>query len=107
MQSLFPLLVLLALFAFTMTQNRKRKMIAANLASSLVIGAEVMTAGGIYGTVKAIADDVVSLEIAPGTTIRIAKAAIGRVVESSIVDAVSPADELESAVPSTNDEDRA
>ena len=107
MQSLFPLLVLLALFAFTMTQNRKRKMIAANLASSLVIGAKVMTAGGIYGTVKAIADDVVSLEIAPGTTIRIAKAAIGRVVETSIVDAVSPADELESAVSSTNDEDRA
>lgn len=107
MQSLFPLLVLLALFAFTMTQNRKRKLTAANLAASLVIGAKVITAGGMYGTVRAIVDDVVSLEIAPGTTIRMAKAAIGRVIDTPIVDAVSPSDALESAVPSTNDEDRA
>lgn len=106
MQSLFPLLVLLALFAFTMTQNKKRKQTAANLASSLVTGVHVVTAGGIYGTVKSIESDVVALEIAPGTTIRIAKAAIGRVIDSPVVDALSPTEALGSA-PITTDEDRA
>ena len=65
----------------------------------------VVTAGGIYGTVRSIDADVVSLEIAPGTTIRIAKAAIGRVVDSPVVDAVSPAEALGLA-PVTSDEDR-
>lgn len=88
MASLFPLLVLLALFAFTLSQNKKRQRAAAALAASLAPGVTVMTGGGIYGTVRSIADDVVILEVSPGITIRMAKAAIGRVVESPIVDAV-------------------
>lgn len=92
MQSLFPLLVLLALFAFTFSQNKKRQRTAAALASALAPGVTVMTAGGIYGTVRSIDGDVVLLEISPGITIRMAKAAIGRVVESPIVDAIDAVD---------------
>ncbi len=110
MASLFPLLVLLALFAFTFSQNRKRQRNAAALAMALAPGVTVMTAGGIYGTVRSIDDDVVKLEISPGVTIRMAKAAIGRVVDSPIVDAVE-APTMLPGVPDTgsdlNDEDRA
>ena len=88
MQSIFPLLVLLALFAFTLTQNKKRQRNAAALAAALSPGVTVMTAGGIYGTVRSIDGDVVVLEVSPGVSIRMAKAAIGRVVDSPIVDAV-------------------
>lgn len=116
MQSIFPLLVLLALFAFTLTQNKKRQRNAASLAAALSPGVTVMTAGGIYGTVRSIDDDVVVLEVSPGVTIRMAKAAIGRVVDSPIVDAVDAVDAIEAKtmLPSrsndegqSNDEDRA
>lgn len=110
MASLFPLLVLLALFAFTFSQNRKRQRNAAALVSALAPGVTVMTAGGIYGTVRSIADDVVVLEISPGITIRMAKAAIGRVVDSPIVDALDPPAMLsgaQDAESQTTDEDRA
>lgn len=110
MASLFPLLVLLALFAFTFSQNRKRQRNSAALVSALAPGVTVMTSGGIYGTVRSIADDIVVLEISPGVTIRLAKAAIGRVVDSPIVDAVdAPAMLVGSndAESETDDEDRA
>jgi preprotein translocase subunit YajC len=48
-------------------------------------GDEILTAGGIHGTVKAIEEDVVHVEIAPGTLVRIdrrAVAATGDVEES-------------------------
>lgn len=77
---------------------------------ALAPGVMVMTAGGIYGTVRSISDDVVELEISQGVTIRVAKAAIGRVVDSPIVDAVE-APTMLPGVPDTgsdlNDEDRA
>lgn len=106
MQSLFPLLVLLALFAFTMSQNKKRQRAAAALAASLAPGVSVLTAGGIFGTVTSIDGDVVSIEIAPGTVIRMTKAAIGRVIDTP--NASEPAAlEAEPAEVSTSDEDRA
>ncbi len=43
-------------------------------------GDEIVTAGGIYGTVRSVADDEVSLEIAPGVEVRVAKRAIGAVI---------------------------
>ena len=37
-----------------------------------------MTTAGIFGTVTSIEGDVIGVEIAPGTVIRVARAAIGR-----------------------------
>ena len=76
MASLFPLLVLLALFAFTFSQNRKRQRNSAALVSALAPGVTVMTSGGIYGTVRSIADDIVVLEISPGVEMTMDKRAI-------------------------------
>ncbi len=41
-------------------------------------GAEVVTSGGIHGTVTALDDDVVELEIADGVQVRFARSAIAR-----------------------------
>ena len=85
---LLPLLVLLLLFAFTFTQNKKRQRTAAMLSAALAPGVTVMTSGGIYGTVRSIDGDVVMLEVSPGMILRVARGAIGRIIESPIVDAV-------------------
>jgi preprotein translocase subunit YajC len=61
-------------------QRRMRKEQAA-MRERLAPGAEVMTHGGLYGTVVEVGDDVVVLETAPGVTMRWAARAIARIVE--------------------------
>ena len=48
--------------------------------SSLAPGAEIVTIGGIYGTIVSIDDDRVRVEVADGTELEIAKRAIARTV---------------------------
>jgi preprotein translocase subunit YajC len=60
-------------------QSRKRKEMAS-LQQSVGVGSEVLTIGGLYGTVVGTDDESVTLEVAPGVTNRYARGAIGRVV---------------------------
>lgn len=76
---LLPLLLIGLLWFMGAPQRRMRKEQAA-LLESLAPGADVMTHGGLYGTVVSIDDDVVVLETAPGMTMRWAKRAIASVV---------------------------
>ena len=48
--------------------------------SDAEVGDEIVTTAGIYGTIMEIDDDygIVTVEIAPGTEIRMARAAIAR-----------------------------
>jgi preprotein translocase subunit YajC len=74
------LIMMVAIFAimyFFMIrpQNKKQKEIM-NFRKNLEVGQEVISAGGIYGKVKAIEDNVVVLEIASGVKIRIDKNSI-------------------------------
>ena len=43
----------------------------------LAVGDEVMLTSGIFGTVRALDDDTVSLEVADGVTLRVVRAAVG------------------------------
>lgn len=46
---------------------------------SIEVGDEVMTTSGLYGTITAIdEDDVVHLEVAPGTTLRFTRGAVAQ-----------------------------
>ena len=74
------LIMMVAIFAimyFFMIrpQNKKQKEIQ-NFRKNLEVGQEVISAGGIYGKVKAIEDNVVVLEIASSVKIRIDKNSI-------------------------------
>jgi preprotein translocase subunit YajC len=84
---LFPLVLLGGVFYFLLLRpNRTRQRQQQSLLDSLQVGDEVMTAGGIFGTLKDIdeEDDTVTVEIAPGTNVRMLRRAISqRVVEES------------------------
>ena len=56
--------------------QRRRRQKQAEMLTQLAAGDEVITAGGIYGSVREVADDHVLLEIAPETRIRVAKASV-------------------------------
>ena len=73
--SLSFIIMMVAIFAimyFFMIrpQNKKQKEIK-NFRKNLEVGQSVVTAGGIYGKIKELEDNVVVLEIAAGVKIRI------------------------------------
>lgn len=63
-------------FMYRPQMNRQKEQMA--LMSSLQRGDKVVTAGGIFGTIAGLEEDVVELEIASGVVIRVAKGAIAR-----------------------------
>ena len=76
-----PLALLAVLFwLFVIRPQRRRAADQAELLATLRPGNEVLTAGGLYGTVRRVEEDAVVLEVAPGTELRFDKRAIaGRV----------------------------
>ena len=80
--ALLPLVAILALFWFMVVrpQQRRQKEVV-RLQQSIEVGQRVMMSSGIYGTVISLVDDRARLEIAPGTQIDIARAAIAKVDE--------------------------
>lgn len=78
------MLAVLALLIFFMFRNsKKRKQSTAELQDKMVPGAEVMTNFGLFGTLVAIDEEnnIAFLEIAPGTTVRLHRQTLARVVE--------------------------
>jgi preprotein translocase subunit YajC len=75
------ILVLLALMWFLLIRpQRRRQQETQRLIESISVGKEIVTAGGLYGTVTEVADDEVRVEIADGVEVRVAKRAVAGVV---------------------------
>jgi preprotein translocase subunit YajC len=71
-------------------QQKQRKAHQA-LLSSLKKGDRILTAAGIYGTVKRLEETVVVVEIAKGVTIKIARRAVAEIIrDDAIARAVAP-----------------
>lgn len=79
---IFPLLLIVLAFWFLVIRPaRKRQRDMARIQSSVQVGSEVMLGSGLFGTVAAVADDTLQLEVAPGTTVKVARQAVVRVVD--------------------------
>ena len=66
---------------------RRRRMSHAAMQQTVATGDDVITAGGIHGTVRDIVDEIVHLEIAPGVVVEVdrrAIAAVAREVEVEV-----------------------
>ena len=100
-----PLLILVGVFVLIwalviLPQQRQVKHHKA-VVGRLQVGDEVMTTAGIYGTIADLDDEIVSLEVAPGTVLRIARGAVGRrLIEEQVADEAT-------AVPAGTAADRA
>jgi preprotein translocase subunit YajC len=62
---------------FILPQQRRIRAHQAVVAR-LQVGDEVMTTSGMFGTITALDDETVSLEIAPGTVARFARGAVAQ-----------------------------
>lgn len=82
LSTLLPILLIgVVFYLLIMRPARNRQKKQQQMMSALQPGARIMTTAGMFGTVVEIDDDNASIEIAPGVTIRVVKAAIGRVLE--------------------------
>jgi len=82
-QMLLPILMFAGLGGLMYFSMKKQKRAAAatrQMHDSLVPGARVMTTSGLHGTVTAIADDTIELEIAPGLRTTWVRAAVREIV---------------------------
>ena len=83
MLALVWMILMLGAFYALLVRPQRRNMAAHQaLMTSLNEGDEVMTMGGIYGRIEKLDDQVIQLEISPGTSVRVARSAISRKVEN-------------------------
>lgn len=79
--SFLPIILLVVVFYFFMIRPQRNRMRAhQDLLSNLGLGDEVETIAGIYGTIRAMDDESFMIEISPGTTVRMSRAAVRRKV---------------------------
>lgn len=91
LMSMLPMLVILmGLMYFVMIRPQtKRAKEHKNLLSNLQKGDEVMTIGGIGGTIEKLTDDFVVLNIANGVNINMQKSAISTVLPKGSLNKVA------------------
>ncbi|WP_242448578.1 preprotein translocase subunit YajC [Cellulomonas sp. WB94] len=82
----FLVIILIAFGAMWLMSSRTRKQqrAAADFRSHLAPGQEVMTGSGMFGTVVAVDDDVITIESTPGSQTRWLRAAIAKVIEPPV-----------------------
>jgi preprotein translocase subunit YajC len=89
-----PLLILVALafvilFVLPSRQRKKIQQKAQTMQDSLTIGTPVMLTSGIHGTIAALGDTTVDVEISPGVVMTVARPAIME-VRTPAADAIAP-----------------
>jgi preprotein translocase subunit YajC len=75
-------ILVVLLWLLVLRPQRRRVGEHATLISTLSVVDALFTAGGMYGRITAMDDDVLSVEIAPGITVRVARGAITGVMNS-------------------------
>jgi len=86
----FLLLYLIVVRPQKRRQNEQRQMV-----SDLRVGDEVLTAGGIYGTISQVDDDRVTVEIAPKLEVQVSRRAIAGVTREPEEDEIAEDEEAE------------
>ncbi len=81
---IFTLVIMVAIMWFLLIRPaQKRQKAAKEMQTSLKRGDEVVTIGGIHGTVDAVDETSIFLRVSDTTILRFDKQAVGRVVTAS------------------------
>jgi preprotein translocase subunit YajC len=98
--SFFFLIIILAfvlLWLVVVRPQRKRQNASRQMLADLRVGDDILTAGGVYGTVTRIDEDEVRLEVAPNVEIRVARRAVAAILTEHAEPQTVEADETEDA----------
>ena len=82
---IFIFVLFIVFYLFLIRPQKKRMEAQRALIESVEEGDDIVTMGGILGTVSSLEDDEMQLEVAPGTSIRILRSAVARkIVEEDL-----------------------
>ena len=90
---LLVVLVLGAIWFFLVVPSRRRQRSHSEMQDTVAVGDEIITAGGLHGTVKAFEDETVKVEIATGVVVTLDRRAVAAVAREVEVE-VTPEDPL-------------
>jgi preprotein translocase subunit YajC len=96
---IFILVILVLMWFLLIRPQRRRQVQSQQLIDSLSVGKEIVTAGGLYGTIRALDDDEARVEIADGVEVRVAKRAIAGVLSEDDPAELTEADETPGTLP--------
>ena len=91
-QLIFLLLIVVVFYLMLIRPQQRKAKQHQELVKSVGPGDRIVTIGGIHGTVESMDDDSMRLEVAPGTVITMARAAIARSLVDADTAASSPAE---------------
>ena len=79
-----PILLMILIFYFLLYRPQKKAHDERNkMLEALKVGNRVITLGGIYGTIVAIKDEIITVKIADKVDVEVSRNAINGVVEDS------------------------
>jgi len=73
--------VFAAMWLLLIRPQRRKQLAQSRMQDAIEVGDEVLTAGGIHGTVREMEDEIVHVEIAPGTTVRLDRRAVAAIAQ--------------------------
>jgi len=77
---IFIIALLVLVWFFLIRPQRRRQVEAQRMLERLEVGKEIVTAGGLFGTITAVEDNELRVEIADDVEVRIAKRAVAGIV---------------------------
>lgn len=80
-QLLIPLVLVVLFWIVLMRPARNQQKAMQSLQRELAVGDEVVLSAGIFGTIRSLDEGKVSLEVAPGTVLTVARQAVVRRAE--------------------------
>jgi len=100
MQTYLLLFVAMAaiFYLLILRPQRRAKKAKAEMAQALEVGAEILTVGGIYGTVAELRESDFDLEIADGVLMKMDRRAIASVIRDTDSDDAADADDDDASV---------
>ena len=76
--ALFPVLLIVAFYLLILRPQQRRVRAHQALIETLGVGDEIITAGGLVGTIVGTATDRFDIQLAPNVVVQIVKGAIAR-----------------------------
>lgn len=83
-----PILFMILIFYFLLYRpQQKARKARDEMMSSLKVGTKIITAGGIYGTITELSDEILTVQIADDVNIKITRGAVGTVApDKKVID---------------------
>ncbi len=84
MTALVPLIIMFAIFYFLLIRPQQKKAKEhRSMLAALKKGDRIISSGGLHGVITGMADDAVTVEIAPKVRVKISRTAIGGVMRKT------------------------